>query len=65
MGITENEMGLALQCWMTAGLEMARIVSEISVKHSPKLKCSYREQIPSIQSRFATNVQSVVDVFNE
>ena len=63
IGITEKES--ALRRWMIAGLEMARIISEISVKHSPKSKCSHHEQIPSIQSRFATNVRDMIDVFNE
>ena len=44
---------------------MARIISEIIEKHSPKLKCSHHEQIPSFQSRFATNVIGVVHVFYE
>ncbi len=50
-----------------AGPEIARIISELRMKDSSRLKRSDRhhEQIPSIQSRFATNVRSVVDVFNE
>ena len=52
-------ISLVLQCWMIVprnGLDQ-----EISVKHSPKLKCTYHEQIPSSQARFVTNVRSVVD----
>ena len=48
-----------------AGPEMARIINEISVKHSPKSNCSQYKQIPSIQSRFATNMRGMVNVFNE
>ena len=47
IGITENES--ALRCWMIAGPEMARIISEISVKHSPKSKCSHHESRADLQ----------------
>ena len=63
IGVTENEA--ALRCWMIAGPETGRIISELSVKHSSNLKCSHHEQLPSIQSRFAANVRSVIDVINE
>lgn len=65
IGITENES--ALRCWMIAGPETARVKSELSTKYFSRLKRSdcHHEQIPSIQNRFATNVRSVVDVFNE
>ena len=39
IGITEYES--ALRCWMITNLEMATIISEISVKHPLKLKCSH------------------------
>jgi len=61
VGITENES--ALRRWMIAGPEMARIVSEVSVKDPAKN--NHHEQSPSTQNRFARNVKSVVDIFNE
>ena len=63
IAVIENEA--ALRSWMIAGPETGRIISELSVKHSSNSKCSHHEQIPSIQSRFAANVTSVIDVINE
>ncbi len=63
IGITENES--ALQRWMIPGPEIARVISEISMNSKSKSKHCHHEQIPSIQSRFATNVRNVVDVFND
>ena len=60
IGITENES--ALRRWMIAGPETARIISELRVKQS---KCDHHEQTTSTQNRFASNVQSVIDAFNE
>ncbi len=40
-------------------------LSEISMNSKSKSKHYHHEQIPSIQSRFATNVRNVVDVFND
>ena len=63
IGITENES--AMRCWMIAGSDMTRIVSEVSIKQCGTPKCSYHEQIPSAQNRFARNVKNVVDIFND
>ena len=65
IGITENES--ALKRWMVAGPETARIINELSMVHSTKVKChdSHHEQTPSIQNRFAAHVRHVVDVFND
>lgn len=49
--ITENES--AMRRWMIAGPEMARIVSEVSIKQSHKPNCGHHEQTPSTQNRFA------------
>ena len=63
IGITENES--TLRRWMIAGPEIARVISEISMNSKSKSKHCHHEQIPSIQSRFATNVRNVVNVFND
>ena len=63
ISITENES--ALRRRMIAGTEIARVISEISMNSKLKSEIYYHEQIPSIQSGFATNVRNVVDVFND
>ncbi len=47
---------------MITGPETGRIISELSVKQS---KFGHHEQTPSIQNRFARNVRSVIEAFNE
>jgi len=42
---------------MMAGPEIARIIIELSVKHSQK--STHHEEIPSIQSSFATHGTNV------
>jgi len=54
-----------LRCWMIAGPDMARIVSECSIKQFKYPKSSHHEQTPSTQRRFTRNVKNVVDIFNE
>ena len=65
IGITENDS--ALRRWMIAGPELARILHDIENCTSPTIICSDRhhEKIVSTQKRFATNVRSVIEVFNE
>ncbi|XP_014671080.1 PREDICTED: uncharacterized protein LOC106811872 [Priapulus caudatus] len=65
IGITENES--ALRRWMIAGPEVARVIHELDLKNSSKAKhrdC-HHEQTPSTQRRFATDVHSVVGVFED
>jgi len=50
---------------MIAGPDMARIVSECSIKHFKDPKSSHHEQTLRTQSRFARNVKNVVDIFNK
>jgi len=57
IGITENES--AMQCWMVAGPDMARIVNEVKVKQFRDPKSAQHEQTLSTQNRFARNVKSV------
>ena len=65
IGITENES--ALRRWMVAGPETARILTEYEDRHSLKKNSTDRhhEQIPSVQNRFVSQVNSVVDVIVE
>ena len=63
IGITENES--AMQHWMISGPDMARIVTEVSVKQLKDPASNHHELTPSTQNRFARNVKSVVDIFNE
>ena len=50
---------------MISGPDMARIVTEVSVKQLKDPASNHHEQTPSTQSRLARNVKSVVDIFNE
>lgn len=65
IGITENES--ALKRWLIAGPEMARIIHDVEVTLSQKETHDNRhhEQTLTTQKRFASNVQSVIDVMNE
>lgn len=65
IGITENDA--ALKRWMISGPEMARIIQEFQESAGLKTdeKDRHHEQALSTQKRFASNVQNVINVFNE
>ena len=50
---------------MIAGSDMARIVSEVNIKQLRDQKSTQHEPALSTQNRFARNVKSVVETFNE
>ena len=65
IGLTENES--ALKRWMVAGPETARILTEYEDSHSIHNNTTdlHHEQIPSVQKRFVSQVNNVVDVIVE
>ena len=65
IGLTENEAALAR--WMVAGRKTARILHEYDEKHSMANIDPERhlEQTLSVQKRFVSHVNSVIDVIEE
>ena len=65
IGLTQSPE--ALRCWMVAGPEVVRLMSEFELSILKKVKVDQRqhEQTRSSQLRFAQQVQSMVEVIEE